>query len=328
MKSKLKISDVSKLGGVVSDVLEGKLEHKGQTHSVVVKRTRKKVEAAHFSYSDTELKKAAPRTHALDRQILKRLQNYVGITVPILHMSHSKGLQTVMADFNFSGYTFMQDRLVDGTLPAGAAAETGHMLAELQLALADKNLMRGIKPVEDSKTQVRERLAEAHILLYGNLAMYRELEAKLLHNDGLLYTDGHPKNMAVNDSGKVMLFDFGRLINGSVQYPAPNFLAHIGLSWIGGTMPADKARVFIGDCYAAYNKVTPIEEEWFVRFFASELVHRGLAMRWIDPRLFRDNRKVKARLAAHAVFLDVFEANYSSLNKLLDSLQKHSNKLA
>ncbi|HUP26623.1 MAG TPA: hypothetical protein VM124_03205 [Candidatus Limnocylindrales bacterium] len=327
MKPKLNISAVGKSGGVVSEVIEAQLEHEGKTEAVVVKRIHKKTEGPQFSYSDAALQKAALKNHALDRKILERLQEHPTITVPRLHIHYSRGRQTVMSDFNAHGYSLMQDRLIETTLPAITAVNAARTLANLQLALRDKSLMQGIKPVEDSKTQVRERLAEAHVLLYGHLDYYRELESKFLSEDGLLYSVGHPKNMAVNGSGDIMVFDFGRIITGSQQFVPANFLAHIGLAWIGGVMQPDKAQAFIHDFYEAFNEIIPIEEMWFVRFFAAELVHRGLAMRWIDPRMFKQVRKVSAKLAVHAVFLDVYENEALTLGALIGSLDNHASKL-
>lgn len=324
MKSKLKISNIGKAGGVISDVVEAQLEHKGEVFDVVVKRTHKNVQAPHFSYADDALRKVVARTHVLDRKVLQRLQGHPTVKVPRLHMAHSKGLQTVMSDFNADGYSLMQDRLIEGTLPAITAANTAKTLASLQKALRDKTLMSGIKPVENSRVQIRERLAEAHLLLYGNLDVYRELEAKLLSEQGLLYTDGHPKNLAVNGSGEVMVFDFGRVITGSQQYVPANFLAHIGLACIGGVMPYEKAATFIKDFYDIYDGIVPIEEHWFVKFFAAELVHRGLAMRWVDPRLFKKGREIAAKLAVHAVFLDVYDKGHQTLKQLMESLQRNS----
>lgn len=240
-------------------------------------------------------------------------------------MQHSKGLQTVMTDFSAQGFTLMQDLLVGGMLPADTAVNTAQTLAELQLALRDKHLMSRVKTVENNKTQIRERLAEAHILLYGDLKIYRDIEEKFLSETGLLYTDGHPKNMAVNNKGEVMVYDFGRIITGSQQYVPANFLAHIGLACIGGSYTYDKAASFIREFYDAFNKIIPIEEEWFVKFFAVELVHRGLAMRWVDPRLFKQGRETKAKLAVYALFLDVFDKNSNTLDHLLESLRKNSN---
>lgn len=329
MKPRLKISSVGKSGGILSEVIEAQLEHEGQTHAVVVKRIHDKAKGKHFSYSDEKMQKAAYKSHALDRKILERLQDYPGLAVPRLHKGYSKANKTVMSDFNSVGYTLMQDRLVEDrdVLPTITAINAAKTLAELQLALRNKTLMRGIKPVEDSKTQMRERLAEAHVLLYGNLDLYRELEAKLLSEDGLLYSVGYPQNMAVNGSGDVMIFDFGRVITGSQQYVPSIFLAHIGLAWLGGVMPGEKAMTFINDFYETFNGIIPIEEKWFVRFFAVELVHRGLAMRWIDPRLVRKERKISAKLAVHAIFLDVFENNCNNLPKLLESIRSSVNNL-
>lgn len=327
MKSKLNISGVTKAGGVVSEVIEAQLEHEGKIHAVVVKRTHKKAVGSHFSYSDEALQKMAPKTHALDRKVLERLQNHPSINVPRLHKYYSKGRQTVMSDFTADGYSLMQDRLVENTLPAITAINAARTLAELQLALRNKNLMKGVSPVEDTQTQMRERLAESHVLLYGNLDVYRQLEREFLSEKGLLYSDGHPKNMAVNGSGDVMVFDFGRIITGSQQYVPANFLAHIGLAWLGGVLPGEKAKPFIKDFYEAFDEIIAIEEEQFVKFFAAELVHRGLAMRWVDPRLFRTDRKITAKLAVHAVFLDVYENGCRTFNNLLQSLAYHTEKL-
>lgn len=324
MKSKLKISGKEKNGGVVSVVIEAELHQNDEIQKVVIKRTHKKLRKPHFSYSDTALQNAAPRTHGLDRKILDRLQDNPKIRVPQLHKLHSKGLQTVMTDFNSQGYTLMQDLLVKGQLPVGTAVNAARTLAELQIALRDKRIMSKIKPIEDSKTQIRERLAEAHILLYGDLNTYRELEAKLLSEKGLLYTDGHPKNMAVNSAGEIMVFDFGRIISGSQQYVPANFLAHIGLACVGGAITYKTARTFVVDFYQTYNNIIPVEEEWFVKFFAAELVHRGLAMRWVDPRLFKQGSETKAKLAVYALFLDVFDKNINTLEQLLGSLEKNS----
>lgn len=326
MSSKLYISNQQKSGGVVSSVTEATLEHQGSSYPVVIKHTHKKITGQHFSHTDTELQKAAPRTHALDRQVLIRLQNHPKVKVPYVYQRFSKGQKTVMSDFTAGGYQLLQDKLVQGTLGELSAVNVGRGLAELQLALNNKKLMKGIKPVEDSRAQIRERLSEAHMLLYGNLDLYRALETKLLEGNDLMYTDGHPKNMAVNDHGEVMIFDFGRIVKGSAQYPPANFLAHIGLAWIGGTMQPSNAKEFIDRCYNAYNAIIQIEQEWFVRFFAAELVHRGLAMRWVDPKLFLEKRKLSARLTVHAVFLDVFENNYVTLKQLLDSIETQTGR--
>lgn len=327
MKSKLNISGIGKAGGVVADVIEAELEHDGHKHAVVVKRAHKKAEGKHFSYSDTALQNVAQKNHALDQKILQRLQDHPNVVVPRLLKDYTKKNLTVMSDFTAEGYTLIQDRLIGTTLPAITAVNAAKTLAYLQLALRDKHLMQGIKPVEDSKTQIRERLSEAHVLLYGNLDCYRELEAKFLSDKGLLYPVGHPKNMAVNGSGDVMVFDFGRVITGSQQFVPANFLAHIGLAWIGGVMAPDQARAFMHDFYDTFNDIIPIEEEWFVRFFAAELVHRGLAMRWIDPRMYKEVRKVSAKLAVHAIFLDVYDYKCNTLAGLIESIDNHASKL-
>jgi len=50
----------------------------------------------------------------------------------------------------------------------------------------------------------------------------------------LVWTDGHPKNIAVSDD-QAMVFDFGRLVPWDSRYPLPNFLAQFFLiQWSSG----------------------------------------------------------------------------------------------
>lgn len=127
-------------------VTEAELHINGKTHQVVVKRTHKKVSRSHFSHSDLALQGAAPKTHLLDRKILELLQDNPKVLVPRLHRQHSKGLQTVMTDFNSQGYTLMQDLLVEDRLPPATAANAARTLAE-QHALRNKRQTAKIKPI-------------------------------------------------------------------------------------------------------------------------------------------------------------------------------------
>jgi hypothetical protein len=103
-----------------------------------------------------------------------------------------------------------------------------------------------------------------------------------------------------------MLFDFGRVIHGSIQFPAPNFAAHIGLAVLAGCIPLGFGIKYTREFVAAYSKLLPIDEEWFVKFFVAEVVHRGLAMRWIDGRIANNSSPVELKIASYLLFLRVF----------------------
>ena len=297
-------------GGVISSVKAGTLTDKkdASVRHIVVKHTNRKVVGGpHFSYTDNELIEKAPKTHKLDIDILYLLQNDKHVHVPQIHHANKRHNLKVMADFRKHGFELMQELLVRNELPLESAKAYGVSLGYLQLRLTSPKFAK-VKPVENSLLQIRERLQEIHILSYDNLERYRELEGKFLTDDGLIYTDGHPKNIAVNPTGDVVLFDFGRVIRGSLQYPAPNFAAHIGLAMLSGCVTAEFGSRYISDFLQAYKKLIPVEEEWFIKFFVTEVLHRGLAMRWIDRRIAGNTNPSKLKLASHMLYLNAFDS--------------------
>jgi len=313
-------------GGVISSVTAGEMWRDGETEPipVVIKRTHSDVVGGpQFSDSDKELLEKAPATHDLDAEVLWRLQDEALIRVPKVFATDSVKHETIMRDFRADGFRLMQDQLVEGSLPMATAWKVGHALAFLQIRLASLEL-GGLEPVEDSRVQMKERLWEAKTLLYDQLATYDQLETDFLDGDDpqLLYTDGHPKNMAIHPDGEVMLFDFGRIIRGSGQYPPANFTGQIGLATIGGALAPANGIEYIRQTVRAYDQVIPVDQTRFVRFFAAELIHRGLAMRWIDKRVAQRTGLDRTKLAAYGFFLKVFniENPIQTLDGMLDTL--------
>lgn len=292
-------------GGVVSDVFEAEIRQDGHTLPAVLKHTLpSKDPGITFSHTDHDLLANSFATHSLDLSVLTALQGNADIRVPTVYDGTLE--YTIMVDFRSQGFHLLQDELASGDIQLSSAANVGRALATLQLELSRPPL-NSLEPIENPIVQIRERLFELHALLYGNLSLYREIETQLLRSDGLLYTDGHPKNIAVNAQGEVMVFDFGRIITGSRQFPAPNFAAHIALPMIAGVMSWDLGGEYIRACVAEYDKRVPLEEDVFVRFFIAELLHRGLAGRWVDRRLmgeFPDHTK----RAVHDLALHVLDA--------------------
>lgn len=270
-------------GGIISEVFEAVVTKDGQTLPAVLKHTLpRKGPGTTFSHTDSALLADAFATHSLDLSVLRALQGNADVLVPTVYAGTPE--YTIMGDFRAQGFNLLQEDLATGAIQLSSAANVGHALAGLQTELGRPSLL-GLKPIESPIVQVRERLQELLVLLYGNLGLYREIEAQFLKPDGLLYTDGHPKNMAVNMHGEVMLFDFGRIITGNRQYPAPNFAAHIGLAMAAGVITPELGGEYIRSCVKEYDRHIAVNEDVFVKFFIAELLHRGLAGRWVDARL-------------------------------------------
>lgn len=297
-------------GGVVSAVVDGEFRDQttGKVWPAVLKcTTAEVVEAPHFSHADAALIEHAPATHALDIALLERLQGNPDVQVPSVLWADPDQRATIMVDFRAEGYTLMADLLVNGNLPLSSASVLGHALGRLHHQL---DRFSDVQPVENAQVQMRERLEETHVLLRGSLAEYSAIEQHVLSGgSALTWTDGHPKNIAVytdqQGSVKVMLFDFGRLLRGvNRQYPAPNFAAHVGVAMLSGVLPYEFGVHYIEDFVTAYSREIPVAEEWFVKYFAAEMVHRGLAGRWIDMRMLgKEPRELGVR--CHALFNEI-----------------------
>ena len=314
-------------GGVVSKVYEAALLLPGAADplGVVVKHTPPMsgdVQPPFDAHADRALLAAAPETHHLDARVLSLLQGDPHVKVPTLRYYDREGRLTVMDDFRLEGYSLMQDVLVAGRLPAVSARSVGDALGILQLCLR-KDDFAALQPVENAEEQALERLEELFPLLRDDLALYNEIKAKFLRATGLIHVDGHPKNIGVDAGGNVMLIDFGRMIRANEQYPAPNFAAHIALATLGGLMSPQEGSEYIREFAKAYGTHVPIDEVWFVRFFLAELVHRGLAMRWIDRRMVGKVPPNEYKLAIYALFLDAIRS-VDKIDELLVLIRQYA----
>ncbi len=306
-------------GGVVSKVHEATLTLPGTVPlDVVVKHTPPvcgDVQPPFDARADHALLAAAPDTHHLDAQILGLLQENPRIKVPTVRHYDREGRFTVMDDFRSQGYSLMQDLLVERLLPAASARNAGAALGNLQLRLRESDFA-ALRFVEKTEEQVLERLEELFPLLRDDLVLYDEIKAKFLQASGPIHVDGHPKNIGVNADGDVVLIDFGRMVRATDQYPAPNFAAHVVLATLGGLLSPQAGTEYIREFTEAYGDHVPIEERWFVRFLLAELVHRGLAMRWIDRRMIGTIPPNDYKLAVYRLFLEAVR----SVDKIDDLL--------
>ncbi len=293
-------------GGVVSVVGKGHFLRGGERILVAIKHTKKEI-ALSDKFSPLEsrnlLRNAASSQH-VDAQILIHLQNNPHIQVPQIVAYFEKERVTIMRDFGEDGYTLFQDVIIAGNkLQPHTFAHIGKLLAHLRQEMEKMNHITG---VEDRELQIEERTDELRVSLYnGRMGFYNKIWHALLDEkrSTFTWTDGHPKNMAVNRKGDVVVFDFGRSILCDPEYPVANFLGQIYLFALTGSIKPQDAISFSEELVRSY-KVTydtlasgeeVLHERNLVWCLTAELAHRGKTMRWIDPKLVKlDETRVKS----------------------------------
>lgn len=293
-------------GGVVSVVGKGHFLKNGENIPVAIKHTKKEI-ALNDKFSPLEsrnLLKNAASTQHVDAQILTHLQNNPHIQVPRVISYYEKERVTILRDFGEDGYTLFQDAIVAGNgLQPHTFVQIGVMLAKLRKEMAE---MKHIEGVENRELQIEERTDELRVSLYnGRMGFYNKIWHSLLDEktSSFTWTDGHPKNMAVNKSGDVILFDFGRSIQCDPEYPVANFLGQMYLFALTGSIKPQDAISLSESLMQSYRETystltsddNSLHERNFVWYLTAELAHRGKTMRWIDPKLVKlDETRVKS----------------------------------
>ena len=274
-------------GGVVSEIYSATLTNKyGETENIVVKYTRSDIPRSHI-FSRTDIGNSfskASETHNLDVNIQEALQ----LHTPKIIKHFAKAKITLMKNFNEEGYQLLQNLILDNFLSIEAFPKLGHMLAKIRIKLEE--LGDKFDQVEDTREQFDERFYELKTLLYnGRIDIFNKIEDDFVeeHNNHLVWTDGDQKNFAVNQKGNIIFFDTGRSVKCDPDFMLPNLLGHIGLFYLAGyldesTQPfLDCVSAFLKDYQEAHNDYK-LNEEKFVNYFTAGILHRGLAMRWIQ----------------------------------------------
>ncbi len=277
-------------GGVVSDIYSATLtDETGNSRNIVVKYTKPEIPVSKI-FSKTDIENSfskAPATHNLDVQ----LQEEIALATPEIIKHFPEEKITLMEDFRDDGFELLQNLILDDNLPQGSARNMGRMLAEIRYKFM--NLPEGFDEVEASRTQFDERFYELKTLLYNSrMDIFNEIENQFLDSETkqLTWTDGDQKNFAVTANGDVIAFDMGRSVVCDPEFMLPNLLGHLGLFFLGGYI--DNALDFFHDViegfleeYRKYDKGYEIDEKRFCNYFVAGTLHRGMAMRWIDPRI-------------------------------------------
>ncbi|MES2623067.1 MAG: hypothetical protein V4576_01510 [Patescibacteria group bacterium] len=322
-------------GGVVSEVYDGiYTDTQGELHHVAVKRTFENIELGN-NFTIVEQQDFLPnaaKTHDLDVEIQKHLQSKVKTPRVIQHFSDEK--ITVMHNFASEGFSNLQEEIVEGRLTLDSAAKIGTILAQTRLAM--HSIKNKVTQVEKTDAQFMQRFAELLIILYDK----RQEIGQMITYDFIshaektfVWTDGHPKNMAIDKTGEIMVFDFGRSIVCDPEYALPNFLGQIYLFILAGTLETQFGITYIKNCMKAYEKAINIgskkpyviDQRRFVNYATAELLHRGLAMRWISyTKKKEDNKDMAIKNACMHFGNIVFgkEMNKINLKKHLELLAK------
>ena len=293
-------------GGVVSVVGKGHFVKDGERIPVAIKHTKKEI-ALNEKFSPLESRnilRYAASTQHVDAQILTHLQSNPHIQVPEVISYYEKERVTVLRDFGADGYTLFQDAIVAGNaLQPHTFVQIGVMLANLRKEMV---AMKHIEGVENRELQIEERTDELRVSLYnGRMGFYNKIWYTLLDEkkSTFTWTDGHPKNMAINKKGDVAIFDFGRSIWCDPEYPVANFLGQMYLFSLTGSVKPQDAIALSESLIQSYRKTysaltsdeNTLHERNLVWYLTAELAHRGKTMRWIDPKLVKlDETRVKS----------------------------------
>lgn len=286
-------------GGVVSDIYSAVLtKADGSKRSIVVKYTKNNI-SRNKNFSKTDIENSfskAPETHNLDVNI----QNELGLNTPnmIVHFPEEK--ISLMDNFNDNGYKLLQEYLLEWVLPTDTFDKLGKMIADVRLSQG--KMGERFEQVEASRTQFDERFYELKTLLYnGRMEIFNQIEDQFLIDgvEQLVWTDGDQKNIAINEEGEVMVFDMGRSVKCDPDFMIPNLLGHLGLFFIAGFLGEDteQFQTCLDSFLKTYQAQTPdyeLDEEKFANYFTASIVHRGIAMRWID-------KKITSRIGAGAL---------------------------
>lgn len=305
-------------GGVVSVVGKGFFIKNNRRIPVAIKHTKSDI-ALNDKFSPLESRnilKYAASSQQVDAQILTHLQHHAHIKVPEVVAYFERERVTILRDFTHDGYELFQDVIVRGLTASDVSffATIGTTLAYLRFEMAR---MHHVKGVENKELQIEERTDELRVSLYdGRMRYYNQIHAQLLDRarSTFTWTDGHPKNMAVNKAGNVIMFDFGRSIPCDPEYPVANFLGQIYLFGLTGSIPPKEVVRFTETLLDAYRKAyaqlastpTNLHKQNLVWYISAELAHRGKTMRWIDPKLVKID-ETRAKLAVDHLVDHVFD---------------------
>ncbi len=320
-------------GWVVSDVYDSKLiTPNWEAKNIVIKYTKEDISLWNiFSTADKKDSFSnIPATHDLDIEI----QKVLNVKTPKIIKHFPKDCITLMENFTEDWYTLLQSFLLEWKLPENTAENLWKTLAILRNDL-EKN-WEDFKQIENSIKQFDERFFELKVLLYNwRMDIFNQIEKDFVAKDRktVIWTDWDQKNFAINSNWENMVFDFGRSIICDPDFMLPNLLWHLWLFSIAWYLKnftdfAEKCTKSFEEEYLKYNPDYVISTQKYINYFTASLIHRWMAMRWVDPKM-ADNIGAGALKQACMHFGDIIfdkEDSIKSVDKMYKILEIMSEK--
>ncbi len=297
---------------VVSDVYSAELETiEWENKQIVVKYTKENISLwTIFSEKDRDYSFAdIQATHELDMDI----QKILNVKTPKIIKHFSEDNITLMENFANEDYKLLQGCIIDWELPFEASKNLWESLATVRYDLEVN--WSNFKQVEDSGHQFDERFFELQALLYNwRMDKFNKIKEDFVakNRNWVMWTDWDQKNFAVKPNGEVMVFDFGRSVICDPDFLLPNLLGHLGLFTIAWYIenPIEFLKSIQESFmrkYKFFNSDHIFNEQKFINYFTASLIHRGMAMRWIDTRIANNIWEDSMKWACMAFWDEVFD---------------------
>ena len=287
-------------GGFISQVYSAILDGK----EVVVKHT-----AGAIPFDPTELY-LDKKSHDVDCQVLKNLQNNPKIKVPKLLFDFPEITTSVMENLYSQDFKLMQDQILDKKLSIESAENIGRSIAYLSI---ESRKWKEFPVVQTASMSIYERGLELRLAYPNSQKQYIELEKEYIKNNKYWsWPDGHPKNIFINQKGEVAFIDFGYSQWADQRFILSSHLAHIVIYSLSGYIEKDIAKKYILQCINTFKEIEPFEENIFCQYLAMEVLHRANG-KWV---IGVDSKEQKLALLKFG--FTVFDDKINSINKLLN----------
>lgn len=289
-------------GGFISQVYSATLAGK----EVVVKHT-----AGAIPFDPTELY-LDKKSHDVDCNILKNLQNNPKIKVPKLLFDFPDITTSIMENLYSKDFELMQDQIMNKKLSIKAAESVGRSIAYL---IIESRKWKKFPVVQTASMSIYERGLELRLAYPNSQKEYLLLEKEYGKNNKYWsWPDCHPKNIFVNQKDEVAFIDFGYSQWADQRFILPSHLAHIVIYSLTGFIEKDLAKDYILRCIDTSKEIESINESIFCQYLAMEVFHRANG-KWVVGIETKEQK-----LALLKFGFTVFDNTINSINKLIGLL--------
>lgn len=288
-------------GGFISQVYSAILDG---LH-VIVKHTE---DAYPFDPTELYLDK---KSHKVDTQVLKNLQNNSEFRVPKILFDFPDISTSIMENLYSQGYSLMQENIFKNKFSINSVKKVGRSLAYLTIESRKWKEFSSI--VQNAQMSIYERGLELRLSYPNTQKEYLSLEKEYLANNKYFsWPDCHPKNVFVNEKGECAFIDFGYSQWADQRFMLPSHLAHIVIYSLAEYIKSDLATEYILQCVNAFKDIEPINNDIFCRYLAMEVFHRANG-KWLSGI---DTKEQKLSLLKFG--MTVFDNGVKKIEQLLN----------